>query len=137
MALKNIFDDVGNILILKNQAVGCAGEEPEPGNHQCEVVSALLVSRQLCEATDESVEDAGGGTVGSIDGDCDILAAYIVEFNGSVRRKQIQLVFERARDFLDAREGAEEEFLLGPVSGRVDRKKDILEFRFGHRFVPL
>ena len=55
MILKDFLDDFGDGLLLKNLAIGCAREEPEPGNNFSTIMAKAVVATYTSKAADKTV----------------------------------------------------------------------------------
>src|SRR6516162_9804563 len=53
--LKDLFNDVGSLLVLEDAAIGGSGEEPEPGNHHGVIFGQTGLEMSLRKAADEAI----------------------------------------------------------------------------------
>src|SRR5579859_904795 len=131
--IKNLFDDIRNIFLLKDAAIRSAREKPEPRYDFRAIVAERNVASQARKATDEAVPVAllvvGGGN-----GDGDALADDILERHGVVFRQKVGIEVEQPRNSFMAGEILQKENVLS--EGRVDRQEPV---RLGvwHFWFPL
>ena len=94
---ENLLDNVGNLLVLEDFAIGRARQKPGPGNHLGSIGGEAAVLRTLGEAADEAVP-VPLGTIRVKDSERDIFANDVFEFQGIVFGQEVEIEVKELGD---------------------------------------
>ena len=114
---ENLLDDVGNLLVLENPAIGRARQEPQPRHHLRAVGREPPVLRALREPADETVP-VTLGAVRIENAQRDVLSDHVLELDRIVLRQQIEIEMEELRNRFRAGEAAQQQDVL------AERRRD-------------
>ena len=124
---KHRLDDVRNLHVLKDPAVGGAGQEPEPRADGRDVAVVAAVRPACREARHVAVE-ISRLVVGQAKGDVDVLAEDVVELDVLLAAQEIELVLERPAHLLARAHAMEQQYVL------AERRDD---FHHSRHDIPL
>ena len=104
-------DDVGNLHVLEDPAVGRARQEPEPGTHRREVPVVAAIHAALRKARDVAVV-VPRLILGQPQFDRDVLAENVVDRDVVLHAEEIELVLERPAHLLARAHAMEQQDVL-------------------------
>ena len=108
VVLEHLLDDVRDLPLLEDAAVGGAGEEPDGRDHGGPVGSQAPATVELGEAADHAV-DVPRAALRAREAHRHVLADDVVEADGVVFAQQVELVAGQAAEALGAGDAAQEQ----------------------------
>ena len=109
VVLEDFLNDFGDGFLLKNLAVGCAREEPQPRNNFGMVVTETVVAAGASETTDEAIPMALVAVSGVLDMKGNLFAHDISKGDGMILRKKVYRKTKKLGYSLVAAEAAQEQ----------------------------